>query len=224
MKNYCKVTFCRIIATGSVLLICFIYLLSGCGGGGGDGGGGGIDDDGGNSVSMLDQPITDNDKAGICVSEIHAAVGEGMSDVVDELANGTHSGTVINCITGTATVDGTRSFLTNISCGSMCVKNTQNVDVTIVFNNCNWKNFTNGNITINGSIHYYRNSWSRQSNLSYSSSDSRSMSSVTSPVQFRQVIDGTWGYKDSITFSASGSNPYLLHGTLTAQNGVTYTF
>jgi long-subunit fatty acid transport protein len=53
------------------------------------------------------------------------------------------------------------------------------------------------------------------------------MYNVNGSVQFTEVIQGysnSWGYKDTITFNAGGSNPYLLNGTLTAQNGVTYTF
>jgi hypothetical protein len=218
MTNYGKLKGDRALATVFILVICFNVLLSGCGGGGDDDGAGGP------SYWVLDKPITTNDAAGINVGYLHDAV----TSVLSSLANGTYSGKVINCITGTVTVTGTEASQNQISCGSSCVQSTYDADITFVFNNCNWKNLSNAYATINGSIKYSRSDWSRQSGLSFSSSKSMQMNNVNGKVQFREVIDqGTstaHGYKDTFAFNASGSNPYLLHGTLTAQNGVTYTY
>lgn len=200
--------------TKAFALLTVLIFVAGCGGGGGG--------DSGGSASGLSQ-ISDKYSARDVVGNLHDSVTKG---VLQNLSNGTYQGTIVNGITGTATVTGSQTSSTGQSCGTDCVRSTYSVNVTIVFSNCTVQSLTNAKTTINGTIKYVESSSSTQSGTSHSSSESISMSS-TGPVQVTEVVQGysgTWGYQDTVTFSAGGSNPYLLTGTCTAGNGVTYSF
>jgi hypothetical protein len=132
---------------------------------------------------------------------------------------------VVNGITGTATITGSYTYTTSSS--SNCVSSTSTKNITeIVFNNYQVK-VGNTEVTLTGTITYYDYYYSQQCGLNYSSSCSTSIRSVN-PVKVKIVFYMTYkteGYEDTVSFNASaGTCTSTLKGSLTASNGVTYSF
>lgn len=144
-------------------------------------------------------------------------------NVLDRLSNGDFMGEVLYGDSGTATVNGSESYTGTVSCGTDCVSSTYEATISVSFDNYR-VTYSNGEYTINGSINYSEYRYSRQSGLSYSSSESYMVESVN-PVYVRMIYDGSWGYEDTVTFRGSSSRaPYLMSGWCSASNGVTYNF
>ena len=146
-----------------------------------------------------------------------------QDNVLDLLSNGSFSGTVLYGNSGTATVSGSESYTGTVSCGTDCVSSTYEANISVTFSNYR-VNYSNGEFTINGTAMYYEYRYSRQSGLSYSSSERYTVTS-SGPVYVRMVYDGTWGYEDTVQFSATSTRaPYLMGGWCSASNGSTYNF
>lgn len=183
----------------------------GCGGGE-EGGGGG---------SKL-TAITNSSTAEDVVRGVANATEYG---VMNQLNNGTFSNTVVNGISGTATVTGYESYTGTVSCGASCVQSTYDAIVTIVFNNFKTKgSYTNVEFILNGTIYYDKYEWSQTTGSGYNSSRSVQINS-NSALQVQESIDGgVWGYQDTINFSASGTTFDSMSGSCTVGSGTTFYF
>ena len=190
-------------------------IFTGCGDG---------DDDGGGPTGGI-TPVDDKYKS----YEIAYHVEDKSVNEVIKGAGSTGSSPynkkVVNGITGTATITGSYTYTTSSS--SNCVSSTSTKNITeIVFNNYQVK-VGNTEVTLTGTITYSDYSYSQQCGLNYSSSCSTSIRSVN-PVKVKIVFYMTYkteGYEDTVTFNASASScTSTLKGSLTASNGVTYSF
>ncbi|WP_455381305.1 hypothetical protein [Salinispira pacifica] len=133
-------------------------------------------------------------------------------NVMSRLSNGTITAKVVSGMSGSATVDGYKSY-TQSSCGTDCVSSTYDAQVTITFSDFAVQSSDNATTTITGSVYFKDHEYSRQYEYSFSSSRSYTIRS-NSNIQYKMVVDNDWGYEETFTFSASGSNPYNPSGTL----------
>jgi hypothetical protein len=194
-------------------LLINIIFLAGCGGGGSSG-----SDDTGSNLA----PILARYEAEDAVIRVRAAVDEG---VLSHLSNGTFTGSVVNGITGTATVTGTEASTSYVSCGTDCIRSTYDADVTVVFSNFKFNYASNNAVTLTGSVEYTEHYTATQSGLSYSSSRSITIHS-NGQVQYLSIIalsTGDTGYQDTITFDATGSSDWSFSGTLTNSVGTIFS-
>ena len=199
------------------LLLFSALMFTACGGGG--------DDDGGGGPTGGITSVDDKYKSYEVVSNIE----EKSIDEAIKGAGGTggspYNKKVVNGITGTATVTGTYTYTTSST--SNCVSSTSTKNITeIVFNNYQVK-VGNTEVTLTGTMTYYDYYYSQQCGLNYYSSCSTSMKSVN-PVKVKKVSYMTYttsGLEDTVSFNVSASScTSTLKGSLTASNGVTYSF
>ncbi|MBN2213432.1 MAG: hypothetical protein JW723_04245 [Bacteroidales bacterium] len=168
--------------------------------------------------SNLD-PVTDGYDAEYLIRHI----AEGVIDaVLDDLSHGTYSGTIVNGISGNASVSGDYYYTSGIDCGTDCVRSEKDIDLTVVFSNYKVMSCDNCEATITGTVYYTDNTWSRQSGLSYSSGGRITVEGED--VAFKEVYDGSWGYSDVISFYASRSPGDSFSGWCIPQDGNTYDF
>jgi len=141
------------------------------------------------------------------------------------LSNGTYSNTQVPGTTGTATLAGTVSFQSGLSCGSSCVRSQNNTNLTIVFNQFVASATSNTSTTVTGTITYSDNEWSQQSGLNYSSGGSLCVSN-TGGLTYRMVgtdPGSTLGVSDVIlSFNSCGSS-VSQSGSMTTSSG-TFSF
>ena len=199
------------------LLLFSALMFTACGGGGGDDGGGGPT--GGIT------PVDDKYEASDVVSNIEEKSIEEAIKSAGGTGGSPYTKKVVNGITGTATVTGTYTYTTPSS-GS-CVYSTRTKDITeIVFNNYQVK-VGNTEVTLTGTITYYDYYHTSQCGLTYSSSCNTTMKSVN-PIKVKKVSYMTYvtqGLEDTVSFNVSSSSCTSgLKGSLTASNGVTYSF
>jgi len=201
----------------ALFLLSLALIFSACGGGGGD------DDNDAQSLGGI-TPVNDQYKAGEVVCNIaEKSIDEAIKNFS---ANYTFNKTVVNGITGTATITGSQSYQTSST--SNCVSSTGSKNFSeVIFNNYQVK-VGNTEVTVTGTVTYTYSRYSQQCGLNYYSSSSRTIKSVTS-VKVR-IIDYftnySSGYDDTVTFNASSnqSSSCGFHGTLTASSGTTYSF
>ncbi len=175
--------------------------------------------DGGGDANI--EAITSEGSAEFVVEDL--SEGVAYNCVVSEIDHGTHSGTVVAGGSGTAAVTGDSTYTSGISCGSDCVRSETDTDLTIVYNNFTCMTADNTEATISGTVTYTDNTWSSQSGFSYSSGGSVAIEG--SNVAYRVVdVDGSWGYSDTITFSATGNSAAYLSGWCQPSNGTVYSF
>jgi hypothetical protein len=175
------------------------------------------------SASSNSSTVSDKYVAEDAVRRVRSGVYDG---VLAKLSNGTFSSTNVNGTTGTASVTGTESSSTGVSCGTDCVRSRYDADVTVVFTNFKFNYASNDVVTLTGTVVYTEHSSSTQSGLSYSSSRSITIKS-SGQVQYNDVITYSTGgstYQDAVTFNASGSSEYNLSGTLANGAGATFSF
>jgi hypothetical protein len=202
----------KLLGKFMILLTISIVLFS-CGGGGDSGTSGGS----GSNIGAIDARYEAED----AVRRIRSAI---YDKVLYSLSNGTFSGTIVNGISGSATVTGTESSASGVSCGTDCVRSTYDAVVTVVFNNYKFNYASNNAVTLSGTVLYTEHWSSTQSGLSYSSSQSITVRS-SGQIQYYSFVDlssGDYGYQDTITFDATSSSGLTYNGTLT--NGANVTF
>lgn len=169
------------------------------------------------------EPITSGSAGQFVVRQL--ADGAIEKNINAALANGTYDGTVVNGMSGTATVDGHYHYDRGMSCGTDCVRSVHDASMTIVFDRFRVTTSDNSEITVSGTVAYTNTTWSRQSGLSYSSGGKVRVSG--SNVDCTWIVDSDgdrWGYSDTISFDASGDSAAYVNGSISASNGSTYTF
>jgi hypothetical protein len=196
------------------LLLLSALILPACGGDG--------DGDGGPTGGITS--VDDKYEASDVVSNIEEKSIEEAIKSAGGTGGSPYTKKVVNGITGTATVTGTYTYTTPSS-GS-CVYSTRTKDITeIVFNNYQVK-VGNTEVTLTGTITYYDYYHTSQCGLSYSSSCNTTMKSVNLKVKkVSYMTYVTQGLEDTVSFNVSSSSCTSgLKGSLTASNGVTYSF
>lgn len=202
----------KVMKMESVLCITLLAIfLTACGGGGGG------DDD------VVGEPIASERAAENAVKDVAAVI---QTEVLGSLPHGTYTNEVVDGISGTASVTGDYYYYDNVDCGFNCVESYNDTTITVVFTDYKAASADNAETTLSGTVTYANNKWSRQSGLSYSSGGSIPVSG-NDVSYYRKIWNDyeTWGYQDTISFSASGSS---IHGSFsgwcTASNGMTYSF
>jgi hypothetical protein len=194
-----------------VAVAALLALLTGCGGGGGDDGGGG-----GDFVAITSaQPA----------SLVAGAIADASANLV---STGTYNNTVINGLSGTATVSGSKSYSGYQSCGTDCLSSSNSANMTITYNDyyAPTGRVTNTKVRLSGSVTFTDNRRSTQNGLSYSSSGEQRVT-ATSMLRARlEITDSTgrvYGYDDTLSaLTAYGSGSW--DGWMRPSNGVTYSF
>jgi hypothetical protein len=193
------------IFVSTLFLLTFAVVITSCGhSSSGDNGGGG---------SL--QPVTDSYTAQIVVEDIEDAVTGGIMNHVSPAS------TVDITVTGksgSAAVYG--KYTTSYCSYSGVTSSVVNIDITFT-NFATMGHSTNVEKILNGTVnyqHYYN------CDFSYSSyvSSKPSWGGSESPIQIKDIIDGSRGYSDSMTFHGSGDP--VSSGWAKPSNGVTYSF
>ena len=194
-----------------IVVALLLALLSACGGGGDDGESGA-----GDFV-----PITSTQPASL----LAGAIADASANLV---STGTYNSTVINGLSGTATVSGSKSYSGTQSCGSSCVTSTNSANLTITYNDyySPTGRVTNTKVRLNGTVTFTDNRRSTQNGLSYSSSGEQRVT-ATSMLRARlEITDSTgrvYGYEDTLSaLTAYGAGSW--DGWMRPSNGVTYSF
>lgn len=193
-------------------------VLAGCGGGG-------EDDNGWVCVGACPSrgfiAVEDSSSA----RTLAAAIGETVADVVP---TGAYSNTLVNGLSGTARVTGTKTYSGSVSCGTDCVSSTNSANLTIVFSDYLGRpgNSTNTRVRLTGTVTFTDTRSTRQQGLSYSSSGNMHVTATGLAARFEITENGvTYGYSDTLaTLNASSSSGSSWSGTLRGTNGVTYNF
>jgi len=195
------------------LLLLSALIFTGCGDG---------DDDGGGPTGGI-TPVDDKYEASDVVSNIEEKSIEEAIKSAGGTGGSPYTKKVVNGITGTATVTGTNTYTTSSS--SSCVSSTRTKNIEIVFNNYQVK-VGNTEVTLTGTVTYYDYYYSQQCGLSYSSSCNTTMKSANLKVKkVSYMTYVTQGLEDTVSFNVSSSSCTSgLKGSLTASNGVTYSF
>ena len=198
-SSYALYLFLALIAAGVVLTAC------------------GGEKNGGNASGSY-QAITDAYTARTVVEHIRDAVSGG---VVGQLTAGTSTANFTKTVngdkSGTATIYGYYYLQT---CGSG-VGSLYTINVDITFNNFGTMGHSaNVEKILNGSANY-QSGWGCGYS-SYSYVRSQLFWGSNASVQIEDVIDGSWGYSDTLTFYGSGDP--VSSGWATPGNGVKYTF
>jgi len=197
-----------------IIVLALIALLSAC-----------IDegDDGSSKVDSIN-PVDDSFSAKLTAGDI-AVIAE---DIVAGLAQGSHSDTVVNGKSGTATVTGSIST-TDSNCGTDCLSTHSNHSITIVFNKYSVNSSSNEVTKISsGSVFYTDSRYYQQSGLNYTSGGGISIEGAN--MEFESIGTdsvGTFGTRDSIvSVLASGSSTSFssLSGSLATESGASFTF
>lgn len=198
-------------AMSLVSMIALGGVLAGCGGAPGGSAGGGTTVTGVTSAGAAQFVVTDL---------ASRAIGQNLLQGLT--LNTSPSGQVVaGTLGGSATVSGTFDF-TSSSCGSNCVTNSDAVDLTMVFTHYTVMTASNTKATVDGTVSYSDHTWSEQSNTSFYSGGS--MSLTGSGVHYRVVdVGGYWGYDDTLAFNVSGPSPDTLSGQCASGSG-TFTF
>lgn len=196
-----------IIATLLVLLV----SLSGCGG----------DSENGGSDSNIES-ITSRGNAKFVVEDL--ADGVIHANVIRSFSHGTYNGTVLYGNSGTATVTGDYYYKSGVYCGHNCIRDENDTSLTITFDNYRVMSADNTEAIITGTVTFTDDTWSQQLGaFPYTSGGGITVQG--SDIAYKVVeVDGSWGYSDTITFSASGKYAWSLSGWCQASDGNTYSF
>lgn len=185
------------------------FFIMGCSGDNGDGENANID------------PISTSGSAEFVVKDI--ANGIVVNNILDRLDHGTFEGTELAGNSGNAAVSGKYEYNGNLSCGSDCTKSETDIRLTIVLDAFEVMTASNTEAKVGGTITYTDDRWSRQVVYSYASGGGVTIEGTD--IDYRVVdIDGSWGYKDRITFSATGKSTEKLAGWCQTRSGETFSF
>jgi hypothetical protein len=150
------------------------------------------------------------------------AIAEAVSDAVP---GGTYSARVVSGLSGTATFTG-QALSTSSSCGTDCIRRSQDVNVSVVFSGFRVRTGGNMELTLTGTATLVDTTWSRQNGLGYTSGGSAMVSATG--LSAREVVTASngqvWGEDDTVRLVARHSPGQSWTGTLVPRNGVSYSF
>lgn len=166
------------------------------------------------------EPIESTGDATVIIESI--SIGVFDSKILEELAGGSYSDTIINGISGTAMVSGEKVVTDEVSCGDDCLESSSIIDISVDFDSYRIMINNGRETTIDGTVEYFESSTTTLVEGFYISSGYVKIEGEA--VDIKLFEDEDSGMKDNISFRVTGDTPRLLTGWCTPENGIRYQF